>query len=72
MHTLTLKIEDKIYDKFSWLLKHFNNSEIEILDKTEYISDDEYLKSIQGMEKSIIDASNEPMENYVTADKLDW
>ncbi len=24
------------------------------------------------MEKSILEASDEPIENYVTADKLDW
>jgi len=72
MQTLTLKVEDGIYDKFSWLLNHFNNNEVEILDKDNYVSDDEYLKSIYGMEQSIIAASNEPTENYVTADKLDW
>lgn len=43
-----------------------------ILDQTEFKSDDEYLRSIKGMEQSIIDASNEPNENFVTIDKLDW
>ncbi|RLA71571.1 MAG: hypothetical protein DRG30_08390 [Epsilonproteobacteria bacterium] len=72
MQTVTLKIEDNISDKFLWLLNHFAQDEVEILDKTTYQSDDEYLKSIKGMEESIIQASNEPIENYVTADKLDW
>ena len=72
MQTVTLKIEDNITDKFLWLLNHFTQSEIEILDKTTYISDDEYLRSIKGMEESIIQAANEPIENYVTTDKLDW
>jgi len=72
MQTITLKIEDSISDKFLWFLNHFSQKEIEILDKTTYQSDDEYLKSIQGMEESIIQASNEPIENYVTIDKLDW
>jgi len=72
MQTVTLKLEDSISDKFLWLLNHFSQNEIEILDKTTYQSDDEYLRSIEGMEQSIIDASNEPIENYVTADKLDW
>jgi hypothetical protein len=35
-------------------------------------NDDDYLRSIKGMEQSIIKASNEPIEEYVTADKLDW
>ncbi len=72
MQTITLKLEDTITDKFLWLLKHFSQNEVEILDKTTYQNDDEYLRTIEGMKQSIIDASNEPIENYVTADKLDW
>jgi hypothetical protein len=72
MKTITLKIENNINDKFLWLLEHFSKNEIQILEETEYISDDEYLKSIKGMEKSILKASKEPIENYVTIDKLDW
>jgi hypothetical protein len=72
MQTLTLKIEDSISDKFLWLLNHFNQKEVEILERTTYQSDDEYLKSIKGMEESIIQASNEPIENYVSRDELDW
>ena len=72
MQTITLKLEDNISDKFLWLLNHFSQKEIEILDKTTYQSDDDYLRSIKGMEESIIQASNEPIKNYVTVDKLDW
>jgi len=72
MQTVTLKIEDGVSDKFLWLLSHFSQNEVEILDKTTYQSDDDYLRSIKGMEESIIQASSEPIENYVTADKLDW
>ncbi|MDF1879795.1 hypothetical protein JHD50_00510 [Sulfurimonas sp. MAG313] len=72
MQTITLKIEDNISEKFLWLLKHFTKKEVTILDQTEFKSDDAYLKSIKGMEQSIIDASNEPNENFVTSDKLDW
>jgi len=72
MQTITLKLDNSITDKFLWLLKHFSRKEIEILERTTYQSDDEYLRSIKGMTQSIIDASNEPIENYVTADKLDW
>ena len=72
MQTVTLKIEDSISDKFLWLLNHFNQKEVEILENTTYQSDDEYIKSIEGMEKSIVQASNEPIENYVTRDELVW
>ena len=72
MQTVTLKIDESIEEKFLWLLKHFSKKEIEILDRTVYQSDDEYLRSIEGMEESILEASNEPIENYTTIDKLDW
>ena len=72
MQTVTLKIEDNVYEKFTWLLKHFSQNEIEVIDETKYLSDDDYLRSVKGMEESIIQASNEPIEKYVTADKLDW
>ena len=72
MQTVTLKIDDNISEKFLWLLNHFSRDEVEILDKTIYQSDDEYLRSIKGMEQSILQASNESMEDYVTEDKLDW
>ena len=72
MKTITLKIEDNVSEKFLWLLNHFSKKEVTILEQTEFKNDDEYLKSIQGMEQSIIDASNEPNENFVTIDKLDW
>ena len=72
MRTITLKIDDNISEKFLWLLNHFTKKEVTILDQTEYKNDDEYLKSIEGMEQSIIDASNEPIKNFVSIDKLDW
>ena len=72
MQMVTLKIDDNISDKFLWLLNHFNPDEIEILEKTSYKNDDEYLRSIKGMEESIIKASNESIENYVSRDKLEW
>jgi hypothetical protein len=72
VQTLTLKIDDSISDKVLWLLNHFNKNELEILEQTTYQSDDEYLKSIEGMQESIIKASKEPIENFTTRDKLDW
>jgi hypothetical protein len=72
MQTITLKLEDSISDKVLWLLKHFDKNELEILDTSYYESDDEYLKSIKGMQESIIKASNEPIENYLTRGELEW
>jgi hypothetical protein len=72
MQTVTLAIEDNINDKFLWLLNHFSKNEVKILEQTEYTSDDEYLRSIDGMVQSIQEARNEPIENGTTLDKLDW
>lgn len=72
MQTITLKIDDKISEKFFWLLNHLSKNEVTILDQTEFINNDEYLRSIEGMEQSIIDASNESNKNFVTIDKLNW
>jgi len=38
----------------------------------EYVSDDEYLRSIDGMVQSIQQARVESIENGVILDKLDW
>ena len=72
MQTVTLKIEDSISDKFLWLLNHFSQNEITILDQDKYVSDDEYLRSIDGMVESILEARKEPIEKGVTLDKLEW
>ena len=72
MKIITLKVEDSIDEKFLWLLNHFSKNEIEILDRTTYQTDDEYLKSIKGMEESIVEDSKSAMKDYVTEDKLDW
>ena len=72
MKTVTLRIDDSINDKFLGLLKNFSSNEIKILYQSEYISDDDYLKSINGMVQSINEARNEPIANGVTLDKLDW
>ena len=72
MQTITLKLEDSVSEKFLWLLSHFDKEEVSILDKDEYVSDDEYLRSIEGMVESILEARNEPLEKGVTLDKLEW
>jgi len=72
MQTITLKIDDSINEKFFWLLNHFSTNEIKILEQSEYMSDDDYLRKIDGMVQSIKEARNEPIENGVTLDKLDW
>jgi len=72
MRTITLQIDDSVSDKFLWLLERFSRDEIKILDQSDYVSDNEYLREIDGMVKSIEAARAEPVEQGVTLDKLDW
>ena len=72
MKTLTLRVNDSVSDKFARLLEHFSTDEIKILEQDEYVDDDTYLRTIDGMVQSILDARNEPTENAVTLDNLEW
>ena len=72
MRTITLQIDDSVSDKFLWLLDRFSKDETKILDQSDYISDDEYLRGIKGIVQSIKVARAEPIEQGVTLDKLDW
>ena len=72
MQTVTLQVDEGVYDKFFWLLEHFSKNEIKILEQSKYIDDDTYLRNIDGVVESIQKARIEPIENGVTLDKLDW
>ena len=71
MKTVTLKIDESANEKFSLFLEHFSSSEIQILEQSKYMSDDEYLRSINGMVQSLHDAKIESPEKGVTLDKLE-
>jgi len=44
MHTLKLKVNDKVYDKLLWLLSKFSQDEIEIIpDTSDFIKNQNYL-----------------------------
>jgi hypothetical protein len=72
MKIITLKIKDDINNQFMSLLKDFSDNDLRILDESEYISDDDYLRSIEGMVESINTARKEPLENGIVLDELDW
>jgi hypothetical protein len=72
MKTITLKIDNSNYEKFFWLLGHFSRNEIQILEQSDYISDDEYLRSQEDMVQSIKNARAEPEQQGVTLEQLDW
>ena len=65
MKTITLQIDDSISDKFFWLLQHFKQNEVNILEDSDYRSDDAYLRSISGMVASIQSARAESLDNAV-------
>jgi len=72
MKIVTLRIDESVDEQFSLCIAHFSSSEIQILEQSEYMSDDEYLRSINGMVQSLHDAKREPAEKRVTLDKLEW
>lgn len=39
MHTLKLKINDQVYDKFIWLLEKFSKDEVEIIMDESYFNE---------------------------------
>lgn len=44
MHTLKLKVNDRVYDKLMWLLSKFNKDEIEVIaDTSDFASHQKYL-----------------------------
>ena len=45
MHTIRLKISDKIYDKIIWLLSKFSKDEVEVITEShEFIENKKYLE----------------------------
>jgi hypothetical protein len=44
MHTIRLRINDKVYDRFIWLLSKFNRDELEIIpESSDFIENQRYL-----------------------------
>ena len=48
------------------------DKQLQSLERPNYVTDDEYLRSIDGMVQSIKDVREEPESKGVTLDKLDW
>ena len=72
MRTITLQIDDSINEKFLWLLDRFSRDEIKILEQSDYVSDYEYLRGIEGMIQTIQAARDESIEQSLSLDELDW
>ncbi len=72
MKTVTLKIDDSITNIFFWLLNRFSEKEVRILEQSDYVTDDDYLRSIPGMVESLKKARKEPMENGISMQQLGW
>ena len=57
MHSIRLKVNDKIYDKILWLLNKFNNDEIEIIiEDVNYVENKKYLDKEL---KEVLDGDND-------------
>ena len=64
MHTIKIKIHDKVYNHFIWLLSKFSKDEIEIIKE-----DDSYLKTKQYLQDEL-NEMNEGKVNYHSMDEL--
>ena len=74
MQTVTLKVDDSVFDKFQWLISHFSKNEIDIVNEIDatklslkdfdYISDEEMLKLKQISSDYKNDKKND-FEEYV-------
>jgi len=62
MHTIKLKISDKVYDKLLWLLSKFNKDEVEIVTDVDTFSETQ-----QYLEKEL----NEIFNGKATFDSLE-
>jgi hypothetical protein len=69
---LPCKLTISVNEKFLWLLDRFSRDEIKILEQSDYVSDDEYLRGIEGMIQIIQAARNESIEQSLSLDELDW
>lgn len=70
MQTVTLKVDDSIFDKFKWLISHFSKNEIDIVNEIDatklslknfdYISDEEMLK----LKQISLDYKNDKKDDF--------
>ena len=72
MKTLTLQIDEQVSEKFMWLLQHFAASEVKIVELEEGLTDEAYLRNIDGMVDSLQQARQESLQRGVSINQLDW
>jgi hypothetical protein len=72
MHTVRLRINERIYDRFIWLLSKFSKDEVEIIPESEdYIVNQKYLAGelddISSGKATFLELNdvNERMENVI-------
>lgn len=72
MHTIRLKINDKVYDKILWLLSKFSKHEVEIINEdAEFFENQKYLEKelgdiISGNAQFIeMDEAEQRLENLI-------
>jgi hypothetical protein len=62
MQTITLEVQESVSEKFMWLLSHFKNDEVSIIDNKRL----EFLERLRISEKEICEDKIKPfnMENF--------
>jgi len=72
MHTLRLRVNNRVYDKFIWLLSKFNKDEIEVIPETnDFTKNQKYLAGelneiLNGKAKFVeMEEAEERLENII-------
>lgn len=65
MHTIQLKINDKVYDRFLWLLSKFNKEEVEI------ISEDQDFQATRNCLQKELDEIKNGNANFISQSELE-
>lgn len=66
MRTIQLKVSDKVYDKFIWLLNKFSSDEVEIVEQQDsnFVANQKYLHAE-------LKKMNEGKAEYISIDDLE-
>ena len=73
METITLRVNDNVYDKFKWLMSHFSKNEIEVVNEIDtsklsikdfdYISDKK-MSELKQISKDYKNGKKDDFEEY--------
>ncbi|RBQ31097.1 hypothetical protein CRU92_09315 [Arcobacter sp. FW59] len=70
MKTITLKVDDSVFDKFHWLISHFSKNEVSIVNEIDVTKLDK--KDFDYISKDDLDNLTKISTMYKNGDKKDF